>query len=322
MLLVDPLGGLGNRLMALMSARILAEHVGCDIRMAWEIAPDHCASPIEALFEGICALPLAEMEQMADFHCSHRAPGPEPEIEARLRRGETVLMRSSCFVIPEGMEQEEFDARLYRQYAQLKPLPALVARVPALPEGTIGVHIRRCDHWRTTKYSPLALFFRVMDRHCRNEPATRFFLASDSPEVIRQVRHRYGQRICAPAGSTGRGVADTPSGLVDMLALAQTRVIYHGFMSSFAYTAHLLSRRPLHCVSVPGVPAGWHASPADARHDRLMEWSFAARGWQKRVLPDAPRAERLRAELLLLRTRLVCSDLYQRWPLRRMRRIG
>ena len=49
MLLVDPLGGLGNRLMALMSARILAEQVGCDIRTAWEFAPDHCASPIEAL---------------------------------------------------------------------------------------------------------------------------------------------------------------------------------------------------------------------------------------------------------------------------------
>ena len=322
MLVIDPRGGLGNRLMALTSARILAEEIGCDIRVAWEFVPSYFTSPISALFEDMVSVPLPAMERAADYRHFHHVPGPVPEVEARLRAGETVLMSSWCFIRPEGMAQRDFDERLHRQYASLKPLPSLVARVPALPEGTIGVHIRRCDNWRTTRYSPLALFFRVLDRHCRSEPATRFFLASDSPEVVSQVSDRYGQRILATTGTGEHGVAGAQSALVDMLTLARTRLIYHGFMSSFAYTAHLISRRPIRCVSVPRLPAGWHDSPSDARHDRLMEWNQEARAWQKRARPDATFSTRLQAELVLLWTRVVCSDPFQHWPLRRMRRIA
>jgi hypothetical protein len=308
--------------MALTSARILADEIGCGLRVVWESVPDQRSGPISDLFEDVTSVPLAEMERAATHRHSHHVPGPVPEVEARLRGGETVLMSSWCFIWPAGMAQHEFNERLHRQYASLKPLPSLLARVPALPEGTVGVHIRRGDHWRSTRYSPLALFFRVLDRHCRKEPAIRFFLASDSPEVVRQMRERYGQRILSPAATAESGITGAQSALVDVLTLARTRMIYHGFMSSFAYTAHLISRRPIRCVSVPRLPAGWHDSPSDKRHDRLMEWDADISAWQKRALPDARYATRLRAEILYRWTRFVCSDPFQRWPLRRMRRIA
>ena len=144
----------------------------------------------------------------------------------------------------------------------------------------------------------------------------------NSSELIGRVRRRYAQCILAPGGSMDRRVAGAQSGLVDMLALARTSVIYHGFMSSFAYTAHVLSRRPVRCLSGPGMPAGWHDSPADARHDRLIDWNFVTRARQQRALPAAPRGARLRAERLFLWTRLFFSGPCQCRHVRRMRRTG
>lgn len=322
MLVIIPCGGLANRLMALTSAKVLAEHLGCPLELVWRPQSHLNLSnyPISALFEGIDSVPLDEAEPARGFNHHHHSAGPAPEVEARLRAGETVFLHSYCFIKPEEMDPADFTEKIHRQFETLQPLPEVRARVPELPADTIGIQARRGDNWRATRYSPIALFFHVMDRHCDGRPDLYFFLATDSPGVRHAMKRRYGRRIFTLESPTS-SVAwiRAQAALVDMLALTRTSRIYFSFMSSFGYAAHLMSRRPHFCVSLPNVPADWHDSPSDKLHDRLIEWNQHAGRWQRRALSDSPALTRIQASALFCWTRFVCSNLFQLWPYHQIR---
>jgi hypothetical protein len=324
MLVIIPCGGLGNRLMALMSAKVLAEHLGCPLQIVWRAQShlNYSKFPISALFEGIDSVSLAEEEPGWGFNYHHVSPGPAPEVEARLRAGETVFLHSFCFIKPAGMVSAEFAEKIHRQFEGLKPLPDVRARVPELPDGTIGIQVRQGDHWRSTRYSPIALFFRVIDRHCDRRRDVHFFLATDSPRVRREMKKRYGQRILTlESENSSVPQVEAQAALVDMLALARTSRIYISFMSSFGFISHLMSRRPHFSVSLPNVPAGWYDSASANLHDRLIEWNQQACVWQRRAVSDATVLTRIEASTLLCWNRFVCSNYFQLWPYHRIRPI-
>jgi hypothetical protein len=321
MLVIIPCGGLTNRLMALMSAQVFAEHLGCPLQVVWRAQSYLNLSnypsnyPISALFEGIDSVPLAEAEPGWGFNHHHHSPGPAPEVEAKLRAGETVFLHSYCFIEPEGMDRAEFTEKIHRQFEGLKPLPEVRARVPELPADTIGIQVRRGDSWRATRYSPIALFFRVMDWHCDDQPNLHFFLATDSPRVRREMKRRYSRRILTLESQTSSPAwLKAQAALVDILALTRTSRIYTSAMSSFGFVAHLMSRRPHFCVSLPNVPVGWHDSRLDKLHDRLMEWNQQACVWQRRALSDTPVLTRIQAYVFFCLNRFVCSNFFQLWP--------
>lgn len=321
MLVVIPCGGLGNRLMALASAAVLAEHVGCPLQVVWRGQPHLKLSyyPISALFEGIDSVPLVEAELPRGFNHHHHVQGPVPEVERRLRAGEIVFLHSYCFIKPAGMGPDDFLENVYRQFERFEPRSEVLARVPELPVGTIGIQTRRGDNWRATRYSPISLFFRVMDRHCNGRAGAHFFLASDSVRIKYEMKKRYGQRIITLEGSAASPAEGAQTALVDILALSRTERIYASVMSSFGFVAHLMSRCPHFSVSVSNVPVDWHDSPADKLHDRLIDWNQDAGVWQRRTVPDASLVMQLQAALILCWTRFVCSRAFQHWPWHRMR---
>jgi hypothetical protein len=324
MLFIIPYGGLGNRLMAMMSARVLAEHLGCPLQLVWRMHLNLEKSnyPISALFQGIDSIHLAETEPRGGFNHHHHTPGPVPEVEAKLRAGETVYLHSYCFIRPVGMVPGEFTEKIHRQFEGLKPLPEVLKRIPALPDGTIGVHVRRGDNWRATRYSPLRLFFLIMDRDCDIQTDQHFFLATDSPSVKHEMRRRYGQRIVTLENQISHSAQDeAQSALVDILALTRTSKIYCSFMSSFGFAAHLISRRPYFCVSLSRVKRSWYDSPWNDLHDRLIVWDPVTSVWQQRRLPDASAVTRIQANALFYWNRFVCSNFYQMWPYHPMRAV-
>src|SRR5438045_2278452 len=105
MLVSIPCGGLGNRLMALMSAKLLAEYLECPFQIAWRPQAHLKSSnyPLSVLFDGIETVSLADYEPDSGFNYHHHVTGSVPEIEAKLRAGETVFLHSYCFIRPEGM---------------------------------------------------------------------------------------------------------------------------------------------------------------------------------------------------------------------------
>jgi hypothetical protein len=218
------------------------------------------------------------------------------------------------------VDEGEFARLLHRQFDMLKPQPELLARVFDLPPRTIGVTIRSRDNWRSTRYCPLALFFRLMDGHCQRDPEIQFYVSSDSPRMHRLVRKRYGDRIISHEQQPAlvEEGALMRRALVKILTLARTSFIYNSHMSSFAYIAHLFSRQPYYCVGLRNRPEGWYGSSADNVHDRLIEWNPDMMLWQKRKLPEAGALDWLRAEWMFYRARFFCSKAFQLWPWHRM----
>ena len=296
----------------------MAEYVGCDFRVSW------CAQhwlptsgyDLADIFADLDSLRWDKDESGTLYEHEHTSPGMALEVESRLRAGQTVRLKSSCFIRPEMMTDEEFKENIHLQFARLKPAPKVIGRVPSFPHNTVGIQIRRGDHWRATRYSPLGLFFRIMDRHLARSPDVYFYVATDSPTVQETLKKRYGSRIVTAMPMTP---ASTPSdqareALADMLALARTRVIYHSAMSSFGYVAHLMSRCPLRCISKPGVPAQWNDAEMDRNHDIWMVWNWEQNRWSCRKRPEATLRENMHAWVMWARTQLVCSDVCQRWP--------
>ncbi len=322
MLIVIPNGGLGNRLMAMMSAKVLAEHIGCELQVSWQpeghLPYTNCQ--LSGLFEGLESIPSSEKPSSGKGYYEHHTPGARPEIEERLKAGETIHLRSYCFIKPQDVDEGEFARLLHRQFDMLKPQPELLARVFDLPPGTIGIQIRSGENWRSTRYSPLALFFRIMDGHCERDSEIQFYLTSDSPRVHRLLRKRYGGRILSHEQQPiwAEEGASTRRALVKILTMAKTACIYHSFSSSFGYIAHLFSRQPFFCVGLRNRPQGWYGSPFDRMHDRLTEWNHDTRLWRKRDLPEASPLDRLQAEWIFCYTRFIYSKGYQLWPWHRM----
>jgi len=108
----------------------------------------------------------------------------------------------------------------------------------------VGVQVRtwRDDPRRYRKYHVPAL--RRLERLCDAVPAqTRFFVVSDSDDIVTMLRDRYGAaRVLSYPRSTTR--ADSwlaPQGiredLIDMLLLARTRRLYASYLSTFSEAA-------------------------------------------------------------------------------------
>ena len=60
---------------------------------------------------------------------------------------------------------------------------------------TVGVHIRRGDHIRAIKASPIENFYFKMEKEVSKNKNTMFYLATDSIEVKNLLQKRYSGKI-------------------------------------------------------------------------------------------------------------------------------
>lgn len=113
-------------------------------------------------------------------------------------------------------------------------------------DNTIGVHIRRGDNVAAIKASPLDNFIQILDEKISLNPRTNFYLATDSKEVESKLIKKYGDKIKTYKKSlkryTSNGIQDA---IIDMYSLANTNEIIGSKNSSFSYLASKLSDIPL-----------------------------------------------------------------------------
>ena len=114
----------------------------------------------------------------------------------------------------------------------------------ALDPEVIGVQVRtwRDDPRRHRKYHRPAWqrLVRLLDAA---EPAARFFVVSDSDEIVRELSQRYGTRrvLCFPRETARHDSWRTAPGitedLIDMLVLARTNRLFASYLSTFSEVA-------------------------------------------------------------------------------------
>jgi hypothetical protein len=134
-------------------------------------------------------------------------------------------------------------------FKRIAVLPEIARRADEWAEqsvdaATIGVQVRtwRDDPRRHRKYHRPA-WRRLLELLDAAEPSARFFVVSDSDDVVPRLRERYGEdRTLQFARRTARNDSwRTPEGvvedLIDMLLLARTSRLYASYLSTFGEAA-------------------------------------------------------------------------------------
>lgn len=99
----------------------------------------------------------------------------------------------------------------------------------------IGVHIRRTDNLASIRQSPIELFYQKLDEKIKEDGKVAIYLATDSEEVKREMKERYGDRIFCSGKKADRGSLEgIREGITDMYTLARTQKIIW-FFSEFIF---------------------------------------------------------------------------------------
>lgn len=111
---------------------------------------------------------------------------------------------------------------------------------------TIGVHIRRTDNRLSIDKSPLHLFSEEMRKIIDIKPGTNFFLATDDRNVMENFVKEFGSRIiCGDNNASRTSREGIIRGTADMWSLSKTSMILGSFYSSFSEIAATLGNIPL-----------------------------------------------------------------------------
>lgn len=269
-LIVQPYGGLCNRLRAVISASILADSLGRDFQVDWVPDPLTCGCMPGDLFQRFPGSDIG----------ADRGGLRKVRDETGLRRIEAIpahtdiRIRSQGELRPRDLDGSQFEAEFRRRLRALQPHPALLSRVPKAPRGTIGLQIRRSDHWIATRYSPLRLFHEAIGKISGDAARPHIYLATDSPQVAESFAQRYGPRLWQLEGrraerGTVEGVADA---LVDLLALSRTSLILGSAHSSFGSMASRWGGTPLRTLSLAGAPETYAGGALDRLHLRFLRF--------------------------------------------------
>lgn len=263
-----PSGGLANRMRAVVSAYDLCRQTGSTLRVVW-FRDWALNAPFHSIFEPINlpGITLRDARGM-DFLLYDRARRRNlwlPKLPQRLifdrkidewtvtprkmrgfdfvewQRGHKCYM--SCY-----QEFGDCPAALYGQlFKPVKPVrDAVEAYKARFSPYTIGMHIRRTDNAASIAQSPTRLFVEAGQRELASHPDLRIYLATDNEQVKDELRQAFGSRIVTPEAKAARSSVDgIRGGLVDMYALAATRVIYGSADSSFSPAAQRIGGNEL-----------------------------------------------------------------------------
>ena len=263
-----PLGGLCNRLRAVMSAMALAEACNVALRVVWLRDKGLGArfsdlfQPVEGIIEsaswmryGVARrrnLWLPSLWQRCTYDCRIT----ESDLAAILDRddsetskAEAVLQRMHGNVlIQTGLGFYPCDDRQFTQrFIPSEAVRQLLApRLAMITPHTVGVHIRRTDNAQAILHSPLSAFEQAMEEDLERDPETQFYVATDDPSILTTLANRFPTQVSelgpkkaevrtkkSPTRSTVSGMQDAVADLFTLIACPR----FHGsYWSSFSDT--------------------------------------------------------------------------------------
>jgi hypothetical protein len=256
-----PYGGLGNRLRVLNSAFLMARKLDAELELIW-FKKRELNSDLEALFSstGYDYMPASPMQvallqpflkhiwiqkyenlyrkilglfyDKVYFDSDILALTPL-QLRADVRKYQRVLI-ATC--------QQFYN---FSNFDNFEVTPDIRKRINVLAANfdhhTVGVHIRRTDHTALIEASPLELFVSHMTRLVEENPAVRFFLATDDEAVKQSLQQQFGERLMTQHVPLTRDSHEGMAGaVVDIYALSRTQKIICTTKSSFAKMAAMI----------------------------------------------------------------------------------
>lgn len=257
-IVISPHGGFGNRLRVLCSGRLYAERHGCRLEHMWDGGPYACAFPhIQKVhdrgFSYFFEDQLATHKGVAPLRCySEWMPTPGYGWWHRQNYGQSklrctdVVPLSTLPAIPTESMMIETTRRVVPQTAAEShdiyrrffiPRERFLRELPTLPEGTVGISVRRSEFLH---YFPEAVVAVEALHAWLRSFETPVVLFSEDKEFLRTARTYLNcPVVCAFASINPEDLA-----FFEFLTLAKCTHIYGTASSSFAEEAALFGNVP------------------------------------------------------------------------------
>ncbi len=255
MIIIQPSGGLCNRMRVINSGWKLARERQEKLLVLWNCNPElNC--PFDALFRPVKEFKITSIHSVADprklfYQKTARSYLTNEElIEHRnqdgcLDRGYAVGLKSNLYIFTWEWFYPSEDYHLF------VPTEALQMRIDEMTaqfgQSCVGVHIRRTDNQPAIGKSSTDAFLDSMRREISADPDTMFYLATDDMKEEARLREVFPDRILSNRNRCLRrdsrnGMKDA---LLDLYCLAATRKIIGSYFSSFTDIAADMHKIPL-----------------------------------------------------------------------------
>jgi hypothetical protein len=271
-IIIEPLGGLANRMRVIASAIWLKEQLKTGLTVIWnENFELNC--PYSALFEdhGMFLIrPKARKYHYIKTTNQNTLPGKIKSSLINRLIGIDYCIKEQDFhdLIWTGkLDIYEIAKRhrtVYIQTCQEFGDNAFAFRhfTPALPiiqkinvitqnftRHTIGVHIRRLDNTNSIQFSPTPLFIQKMKAELAAEADVKFFLCTDDPKEEKAIIAEFGEKVITYKKhldrQTVRGMQDAA---IDLFCLSKTQKILGSFWSSYSDIAARINNIELNVI--------------------------------------------------------------------------
>lgn len=264
-----PAGGLGNRMKVISATRLLAEKAQVPFRILWFqdwgmgcrfddlfLSVD---TPLVSLKEATLRdkimsdrprkrnlwLPLIFQQLMFQGRMNEKAVtrGGNRDFDFVGLAGKKHLwMASNIYFMNREIPLDAFD--------MFRPIPRLQQKIDEVTrdfdKNIVGVHVRRTDNERSVRTSPTWLFVERMKKEKEN---VKFYLATDSEDVKKEMKSVFGKRIITSPEPADRGsLPGIEDALTEMYSLARTRRIFGSAYSTFSQTAAYIGRCELELI--------------------------------------------------------------------------
>ena len=254
MIIIQPSGGLCNRMRVINSGWRMAQEKKEKLLVLWNCNPElNC--PFESLFKPVTEFKITSIHSVADprklFHQkTARNYLTNEEIlayrneDGRLDTDYVQNLQGKTYIFTWEWFYPSEDYHLFI------PTDALQKRIDEMTAqfGTscVGVHIRRTDNQPAIGKSSTDAFVQSMQKELDADPDTMFYLATDDMNEEAHLRERFPGRIlsnqkrCLQRDSV-EGMHDA---LLDLYCLANTRKIIGSYFSSFTDIAADMHKIP------------------------------------------------------------------------------
>lgn len=263
-ILLVPLGGLCNRLRAIMSAISLARDIQAPLKIVWlrdaglnarfsdlfnplpEI-PDVPVTMIDSTawcFYGVPRLRnlhLPSLWQKNAFDTilnetilsniiSGTSEKELPDVIRSLLRGKVLIQTGLGFYPTDDREFQQ----LFIPTETVRSL--LAKRLEKIDQHTVGLHIRRTDNEQSAKHSPLSAFESAMRADLERDPEASFYIATDAPAVFTSLNSRFPSCFCSESSPTRSTILGMQEAVAELFTLIACPRFHGSYWSSFSDT--------------------------------------------------------------------------------------
>lgn len=258
-----PTAGLCNRINAILSAVAVHKIYRTPIRIFWGKTAD-CHAAYDELFEpmqidGLTVAPLQQfmlkpggkkylclpnLLRKFTFDAAYNGNDTSNCDFSELSQGKDKIYIHSY---NRFCKQEETEDPISYYFKPIRKIESQIKSITnEFPENTIGIHIRQTDNLASIRNNPIEKFTNHMDAEIMKDPACKFYLATDSPEIKQRLIYKYRDKILYSdnelARNTTKGMQDA---VTELFCLGRTTKIIGCTHSSYSIVAARLYNIPL-----------------------------------------------------------------------------